>query len=257
MADKAQGTFGFGKGDDGVSTKGKRWKGEEGRAYRFSFVWWPGVEQGKPDMGKIDKPGEPPTEPPSPNFVGAQTHFIENVGFVRNKGPEYTAIAGGVAPKFRIATPVIIWPCDAKGVVDKAKLAAGDVEVKIWVFNSEKYDMLQKSHNEFPLGQHDITVTCVEAKFQKINITPCKNNLLRVLLENPGKGQPLLDKIFLATNQILATIQDEVGRDMTIEQIQAKLRQVGGAGAAAPAATVTTGVTTGAIDDIVDGLLDN
>jgi hypothetical protein len=84
-------------------------------------------------------------------------------------------------------------------------------------------------------------------------MTPCKENLLRKLLENP-KAKTHTDALILEAQQMVASIQNEVGREMTIEQIQDKM--AGGTGAG-PVGNTGGDVVTGSVDDLVDGLLDS
>jgi hypothetical protein len=236
--------FGFDQNDGGVSGRSNRFKGEAGRIYRMSFAWWLGLENGKPDLDQV-----------TPKFVGADTHYLPGVGYFINKGPEYTKLAGnGNSPKKRIATPVILWPTDNKGNLDKARLASGDCEVKVWIFSSDKYSSLKQIHAEFPFGQHDITLNCTDTQYQKMTFSPCKENLFRNLLGNP-KAKPIVDGIILEAQRIVTNIQNDVGRDMTIQQIQEKMAG-GGVAIGVTGASPVGAAVTGQIDDIMDGLLD-
>jgi hypothetical protein len=140
-------TFEMGTDDEGIGIKSKRWAGETGRTARFSFIWWEGSEDGKPELEG------------NPKFAAAQTHFINTVGYVINQGPEYTKLAGA-PPRQRVATVIIVWPTDKGGNVDKVRLAAGEAEVMAWVFSGDKYKNLKRIHGEFPLHSHDITAEC-------------------------------------------------------------------------------------------------
>ncbi len=238
-------TFSFGKNDEHIGNKGKRVKFEQGNIYRASFIWWPGLEDGKPDF-----------DADAPQFVGAPIHYIAGVGYVVNQGPEYTKIAGGPA-KTRIATVLVLWPCSKAGDLDKTRLMAGEAEVLPWVISGDKYKNLQQVHKEFPFGQHDITVKCDDTQFQKLTFSPCKDSLLRKLMES-DKAEEIVAKMLATAQGIVPSIQDEVGREMTIEQIKDKLAggtgaPTGGAGAASAASGASA---TGDIDGLVDDLLD-
>jgi len=239
--------FSFGQNDENIGNKGKRAKFEEGKTYRVSFVWWEGLDADKPEMGDADNPV-------APKFVGAPIHYIQGVGYVVNKGPEYTKLAGS-PPKTRVATAVIMWPTDKMGDVDKSRLMGGEAEVMPWVFSADKYKSLQQIHKEFNFGMHDITITCTEAKFQKLTFSPCKENLLRKLMES-DKAKELVTKMIDAAKQVVSSIQGEVGREMTIEQVKDKLAGGTGATAGGGGATAPSTATTGEIDDLVDDLLD-
>jgi len=234
--------FSFGQNDAHIGNKGKRAKFEQGNTARISFIWWDGLDVGKPDFSA-----------PAPKFIGAPIHYIPTVGYVVNKGPEYTKIAGS-PPKTRIATLIIVWPTDKHGEVNKTRLMEGEAEVLPWVISGDKYKSLQQIHKEFPFGEHDITAKCDDTQFQKLTFSPCKESLLRKLMESDKAG-PLVAKMIEAAQALSATIQDEVGREMTIEQVKDKL--AGGTGVSAGVSGGSSpAVAEGDIDNLVDDLLD-
>lgn len=200
------------------SKKGQPFKALQGQTYRISFVWWPGLEEGKPDLTGA-----------APRFIGAPTNFIGGVGYVVNKGPEFTKLAGGEPPRTRIATIIIVWPTDEGGSVDKVRLATGEAEVYAWVFSSDKYKSLEYLNKEFPLGRHDVTVECFDATYQSMSFRPCRDSLLQALLDNP-KAASLTDALIAKARAIESGIRVHVGREMTVEEIQAKIA----AGVASP-----------------------
>lgn len=231
--------FSFGDGDSNVGTRNKPWKADAGRTYRFSFLWWKGLDEGKPDLDTV-----------APLFAGAQTNFIPGVGYIVNKGAEYTKLAGGEAPRMRIATVIVVWPTDKAGAVDKNALARGDYEVYAWVISGDKYNTLKSINNEFPFGSHDCLATCSDATYQKMTFTPSKESYLRLILGNPKMDAFAKDMIEKAQG-IVGSISDFVGREMTVQQVREKM--AGGSGS--PVAPVDAGATTGEIDDLVDSML--
>jgi len=232
--------FTFGEGDAGVGGKSKPFKADANRSYRVSFVWWKGLDQGKPDL---DSPG--------PIFVGEDANFIPGVGYVINKGPEYTKLAGGEAPRKRIGSVIVVWPTDKQGQVDKSALSRGDVEILPWIISGDKFVSLKAINAEFPFGSHDFTLSCSDAQYQKMTFTPCRDSLLRALLGNPKAGSIVTDMIAKA-QVVVSKIMDHVGRDMTPQQIREKLA----GGGASPGPVVET-MATGDIDSMVDNMLDN
>jgi hypothetical protein len=235
--------FGFDAGDDGLGGgKFERFKAKEGETYRMSFVWWD-LEDGKPNL-----------DAPSPKFIGAKRFFIPNVGYILDRGPEFAKLAGGPS-KPTIATIVALWPTDRKGNLDKGRFASGDVDVKPWVFSQDKYDQLKRRHTEFPFGQYDLSVACTDTQFQKMDLSPCRENLYRKTLES-DKLKPLGDAILAKVAAIVgANAQGEpvglrgiIARDMTIDKVREKL---GGA----PASSHTPEMTS-QVDDILDDLID-
>jgi len=238
MSDAFQ-EFGIGAGDDHVGQRGKRFKAEKDRRYRASFAWWP-----KDKEGKLDTSG-------TPNFVGAQISYIQGVGYVVNTGPEFTKLAGK-PPTQKVATVIIVWPLDSDGKPDKKKLR--EAEVLPWVFSGDKYTNLKAIHGEFPFGEHDVTISCTDAQFQKLNFTPCRGSVLAKLLSNE-KAASIVGPMMEQAEALASTIRDEVGREMTLAQVQEKL--AGGGGGGGPVAGGAPPAADGDIDDLVDGMLDD
>jgi len=240
--------FSFGENDSNLGGKSKPFKAEAGRTYRISFIWWKGLDDGKPDL-----------DTQAPFFVRASTNYIPNVGYIVNKGAEYTKLAGGEAPRTRIASVIVVWPTDKSGIIDKSRLAAGDAEVQPWVFSGDKYKSLVQIHNEFPFSNHDFTASCSDANFQKMTFTPCKDSLLRALMGNP-KAETIVRDMISKAQMISGNINDHVGREMTIQQIREKLAGGGGGGSiggGGGSSSPTDTMVTGEIDGIVDDLLDS
>jgi len=234
--------FSFGEGDENVGTRTKRFKAEAGRTYRASLAWWSGIEDGDLDL----------TEDPDnkPRFIGAQRNYIKDVGYVINRGPEFTKLAGGEPPRMAIATILINWPMDSKGNLDKAAIAAGDFQVHPWVIGQDKYKTIEPIHKEFHFGTHDLKMMCSDTQFQKITFSPCKDSLLAAIKEKGGK---LWKKIVADVQQVAANIQNEIGREMTLDQIREKLTGSPGGNPAAPAMAMATEE----IDSLVDNLLED
>lgn len=234
-------TFQMTENDEKIGQKSKRWSGETGRTARFSLVWWPGLENKEPKMEG------------NPVFAAAQTHYIQNVGYVINQGPEYTKLAGE-APRQRVATIIVVWPTDKAGTVDKSRLAAGEAEVMAWVFSGDKYKSLRRIHGEFPFHSHDITVECQDSKFQKLVFSPCRESLLKMFMDNP-KAKEMVDKIVEEAATLAESIGSHLGQSLSISQLQEKL--AGGPGAPAAVSGAVDTVTSDQVDEIVGDLLDD
>lgn len=244
MASNSFMTFGIGQGDENVSSKSEKYKGETGRTDRISFAWWPGIDQGRPDM-----------DAKTPQFIGAPRNYIEGVGYFINKGPEYTRIAGGNAPRMAIATVIIKWPTDRKGTLDLQRLKDGEFQVMPWIFSEDKYNAFNPIHTEFPFGKHDLTVSCTDTKYQKMTFSPCKENMLRKLYEaNPDS--PVVQKILTQVQAVLSNIQGEIGRDLTLDQIREKMAGGSGAATGGGGVAAVAPATTQDIDNLVGDLLD-
>lgn len=232
--------LGFGQNDDVVGQKSAKFKLKEGESYRVSFVWWPGSEGGTPNL-----------DAPSPKFVGAKRLYLQGVGYFLDKGPEYTKIAGQPS-KLTIATIVAVWPTTSAGGLDKERFARGDVKVMPWIFSQDKYKTFQQNHSEFPLGNHDLTISCTDTQYQKITVSPCRESLFRKLLDSGNRDKAPLSTIIAGVQQIAGNIQNDLARDLTLDKIRESLGQ----GTAAPTGRGGGAATTADIDDLISGVLD-
>lgn len=235
--------FSFGQGDGGFAGRAKRFKGEAGNTYRISFIWFEGLMDGKINFGTKESPN-------APLFLGAQVNYIANVGYIVNKGPEYTKLAGE-APRSRIGTVIVVWPTDKNGKLNKEALAKGEDEVVRWIFSNDKYQSLMRIHQEFPLSQHDVTMTCTDSSYQKMTFTPCRESLLKTLADNPAAAEHIARLIGEAA-QVASDIQNDIGREMTLDQIREKLNGAGGAADL----NADSAVASSNIDDLVSSLDD-
>lgn len=228
--------FEFDSGDDNLGGETRAWKAKEGESYLMSVLWWPGSEEGTPNLSAK-----------SPKFSGSQRHFKNGVGYFLNKGPEYTKIAGG-KPSQAIVTLVALWPINSKGQLDKARVLEKDYEVKPWVFSKAKYTVLKTRHAEFPLGQHDLKITCTDTQYQTLDISPSKNCLFRQLQETEDAAlQAIYKDITNKVQLMLPDIDSHMGRDIPLDE----LREAFGLAVSAPSAGLTSDVE---IDDLLDDL---
>jgi len=228
--------FTFDSGDEKLGKKSKRFKGREGETYRISLAWFAEAnEDGSPNMdGNVQ-------------FTGCERHYMQGVGYFLHKGAEFAKLAGG-APKQAVATIVVVWPTDKKGTLNSASFSKGtDYEVMPWVFSSERYDQLKNRHVEWPLSEHDLILSCTDTQYQKMDISPAKDNLLRKLVESDkDKARAISVAIMEQVQKIESSIRTDLARDLTLEQLREKL----GGSTASP-------VTGGAAEENVDELLDN
>jgi len=229
--------FGFGQDDEEFGGKSNRFKGQAGTTYRVSFAWWPGVEDGVLQL-----------DAKTPRFAGCKRHYLAGVGYFINNGPEYTKLAGS-DPKDAIATVIVNWPLDSQGDLDKAAMAAGKVQVQPWVVSSDKYEQWKSIHKEFHFGEHDVKVVCTDTQYQKMQFVSCKNSILAKLAE---KAPDSFDKIVTKIKNVAASVNRELGQNLSLDDLRSKLQGKGGN----PAGAAPDPVSTKEIDNLIDDMLD-
>jgi len=234
-------TFTFNEGDDNLGKKGSRFKGEGGRTYRLSFAWWPGLDKGKFNLDA------------NPIFTGKDRVFIEGCGYVEATHPDIVKFSkDGKPPRTSIATVVVKWPTKPNGSLDAQRFKDGDYEVQEWIFGEDKYETFKGIVEEFPFGEHDIKAQCTDTQYQKMTFISCKENLLRKLIEQGDRGKEHVDRIMAEVKAIVAGIENDIARTMTVEQVKQKI--AGGDNAATAVGDATAGAE---IDDLVDNILDD
>lgn len=199
--------FSLGSSASILSAGKSRWKPEKGK-YRASFVSLPGLENGNPDLTAS-----------APVFTGVRRLYLPKVGYFIDHGSEYQKLAGAPS-KTAIATTIVFWPVDANGVLDKARFAKGDFEVKSWVFSLDKYRQLEATHSEFPLTKHDLSIIVTDPTYHKMTFSPCRESLLSTLKE---KDPALFKQVVSAARDVHNSLKGDLAQDLTIDQIREKL----------------------------------
>lgn len=218
----------------------QRFKGKKGESYRLSYGWWPTLPDGSLNLAAK-----------KPKFIGGKRSYIPNVGYVLNKGPEFTALAGGEQPRLAIGTIVIHWPTDKLGNIDQTRILNGEYAVMSWVFAEARYKVLDTQWREWPPGDHDVTALCEDEQYQKMTFSPCKNSLLKTFLHGTSdKHKAIAADIMSRIKAVEAKIGNEVARDLTLDEIRLKLGKGG------PAPVVAAGGMSAQMDDMLENILD-
>jgi hypothetical protein len=216
--------FSIGEGDDNIGQRAKRFKAEGGRTYRATFCWFSvKTEDGWDDEIAIDDEGNLHPEAQI-RFTGCERVYKENVGYFLYKGPTYAQFG---QPKQVVATILCVWPTDKEGDLDAASFANGKGHVvQPWVFSTDKYNNIKKSHKRFNLLEHDMAMSCPPdgAQYQKLTFTPENESLFRKLLasEKP-QFKAVAMQILKEARACAATIHREMASDLTLDQIREKL----------------------------------
>jgi len=248
----SQETFGFGQNDAGVGGRVQKFKGEKGRTYRIGFAWWPGMEGGRDFTHKDLCPKEDQNEDElTPLFIRAPRNFINSVGYVINKGPEFTKLAGQ-APKMMIATIIVSWPLGKQGTPTKESLFGQKPDVMPWIFSGDKYEKLKKMHTSgYPMHDWDVQLDCEDSQFQKFGFLPAKQCVLKEMLkaQNPA-GQEIAQHVLAQVRALAPTLGNEIGQDLTIDQLRERMGQ----DVASPVANIVAGDQE--VDSMLGSLLD-
>ena len=224
--------FGFGDGDKTLNRKTKKFDPEAGKTYLVSFVWYREYNaDGTPNLTK------------NLRFTNCERIYKEGVGYFLYKGPAYAEFG---KPKTAIATVIAVWPTDNKGNADMSRLQ--DVEILPWIFSPDKYEILTRVNDKFPLVKTDVQITCTDSKFKKITITPDNTSVMDALRksEKPG-AQALLKSIYGDVDAIANGIRRDLARDLSLDEIREKL----GMDVASPTSSRVSKDADGLLDDLV------
>lgn len=221
------------------SFKSDRFKGEEGKEYRVSFLWWKGIEDGAPVMEK------------SPQFASCHRLYVQGAGYVLDKGPEFLRVAQQIDPKVKkarlaIATVIVSWPLK-DGRPDKQALANGDYKVMPWVFSEDKVKSILRKHQEWPLSEHDLSISCSDTQYQKMDFSITRDNLFATLL---SKESSIAKDVITKAQAVVENINNTLANDYTLDQFKEKL------GLEVSNPTGSVGASSGDIDDMLGDILD-
>lgn len=224
--------FGFGDGDKALNRKLKKFDPEAGKTYLVSFVWYREYNaDGTPNLSK------------NLRFTNCERIYKEGVGYFLYKGPAYAEFG---KPKTSIATVIAVWPTDNKGNADMSRLQ--DVEILPWIFSSDKYEILARVNDKFPLVKTDVQITCTDTKFKKITITPDNTSVMDALRKSEKSGaQALLKSIYGDVDAIANGIRRDLARDLSLDEIREKL----GMDVASPTSSRVSKDADGLLDDLV------
>jgi hypothetical protein len=249
-------SFGFGQNDTGIGTRVEKFKGEKGKSYRLGLVWWPDLEKAGDFTVKNLTPAEGKEEALTPKFIRAPRNYVQGVGYVINKGPEYTQLLGS-SPKMMIATIVVSWPLGKGGLPTKESLFSGMPDVMPWIFGGDKYEKLKKMHlSGYPMHEYDVQADCEDAQFQKFNFLPAKQCIFKEMLKSGNaQGQEIAQFVIRQVRALSSTIARELGQDLTIDQLREKMGHEVATAAGGGATRSAAGDQE--VDDILGSMLDD
>lgn len=225
--------FTVGENDEKIGKRSKRFSLEDGRTYRASFGWLSvpvknssGETTGWNDEAAWQNGRMNPEA--QVRFTGCERIYKEGVGNFLYKGPAYARFG---QPKQYVATVLVVWPTDKDGDLDKSAFAAGKGwAVQPWIFSTDKYASIKKSHKRSPLTKCDMALECPVggATFQKVNFIAETDNLLMKLAESSKpEYKAVFDRILADIRAVSENIHREMARDLTIDQILEALGESG------------------------------
>ena len=208
--------FTFGSGDENIGERSKRFKGEAGRSYRVSFVWFDNYnEDGTPAEGA------------NLNFTQCKRIYKEGVGYIAITNANRAAMTKltGLQPRQQIATVICVWPTDKEGDLDVASFKNGKGwKVQPWTFSPAKYTTIGQNHKRFPLTKHDLSMLCSDAQYQKMTFTPEGESLLLKYLQSKNEDIRAVGmKIVSEARAVASNIHGELARHMTVDEVREKL----------------------------------
>ena len=211
--------FSFGSGDESLKSGGytKKFKGDTGHTYRVSFAWF--TEYGENGL---------PAETAKPKFAGCErSRYKEGVGFVLLTDTNRAAMLDllKVEPQQRVASVIVVWPCDKDGELDVASFKAGKgYKVQPWDMPPTKYSDIGRINKRFDLAEHDLAMTCEDKTYQKMSFAPEKDNLLQKLLfSDKEEFQAIGKRILGDARKIADNLHRDLARNMTVDEVKEKL----------------------------------
>lgn len=146
----------------------------------------------------------------------------------------------------RFATLVVHYGTDRNGgFVEPFSMA-----LKLWKFGADKYLNLRQVNSNFPLGKHDLSVTCTEEKYQRLVI----GGLPDCWLRHPQLPAEQKDRVVQWVNASVNKIHKELGRTFENEQAFLQFLTAPGAGPVGPAPAFVqrpTDAPVSSFDDII------
>ena len=204
--------MGFGVNDEETKTTSDKFKAKKGETYRVSFANWP-LKDGSLDLSS-----------PTPLFKSGKRLYHPNVGYFLDHGPEFQRLADGKPGKLQIATVIVVWPLDGEQEIDKEKVKQGKIQILTWVLSKDKYQELAGKHRKRHFGSHDLEIYCEDEKFQKMKFDTYNESALKGLLESTNpKNQKLISTIVSKIQNAAQNLDSQIARDMSLEDIKAKL----------------------------------
>jgi len=171
---------------------------KKGQSIRLSFTRFPDLLCSNKRIPDFEK---------DPIFTGCHRHYLPPEFAPENSSGGYVLCKGlGCSwckhidenvsfARMAISTPVVVWATDWNGVLQSSLVKDGMFDVMPWVFSRKVFAELNILREEFPLGNHDIVISCDRERYQRILIKPAKFSLFKQVVSScaEGNGSPDLN----------------------------------------------------------------
>lgn len=180
----------FGADSDEIkSVKFKSFKGKAGQQVRAGIVY----------------------TDPNAMFKGAKIHYHNRYFLCKSTDTKKEVCCThnykGNTAKWRIGAVIVIYTMSDDG----SKLK--DWYVTPWIFSETMYNKLKTANREFPLTNHDITLTCTNEEFQNIDVQSCSKSFWT-------SKEEFKKKVLEAATPYMDQVAKNIASDLTVTEIR-------------------------------------
>lgn len=162
--------------------------------------------------------------------VVGRAHYKQGLGYIlcssefklqgttqvlHRPAPCCTLLGGEAESSIRVSVPVIQYHTKPDGVL----LEPFGYTLLIWRFGDDKYEQLKNINKEWPLTDHDLTITCTEEKYQRLTINICKQSIVRGAKFQESFGKQVNEWMEFTRPKLARTI----GKKITGQELMEKL----------------------------------
>jgi hypothetical protein len=149
-------------------------------------------------------------------FIGTKVH-------VRKGGPIFSCLSTkekkeiccthiweGRVPRYRIGCIIIKYDIE-KNTDGKIKIKS--YELIPWLFWESMYNKLKSIDAEFPITKHDLKLSCTNADYQLIDITPYKESIW-------SSSKEMQNKVIKEAEPLFNSIKEQLAKELSISEIE-------------------------------------
>lgn len=152
--------------------------------------------------------------------VLCQSTYVRNAnGTQENLATEAECCRRLGAPQQRFAALIVKYGTDNRGNI----VMPFSFEQRLWKFGSDKFVQLRNVNRDFPLERHDLSISCSDEQYQKMQIGAKPD----CLLLHPNFPAAVKQQIEDWAKASVAKMPRELGRTYTDQELLAALQQAG------------------------------